>query len=147
MNDHTDWYCLKRGAMYYGMTLAKSAASDPALQEVFYTAFYVAEYFRNLILEQMGYQWSYEKQVMWYQDNSYYSHGASPVHNSTDAYTQVWDYNHYDTVYNYHDQDDVHTAYPWTPMDYVYAIVSPIQNAVHSAGHATYPSHTYFPNF
>lgn len=26
MNDDTDWYSLKRGAMYYGMTLATSAA-------------------------------------------------------------------------------------------------------------------------
>ena len=71
----------------------------------------------------MGYQWSEEKQVMWKQDNSWADHADSPVHLGTDMYTQVWDYNHYDTMYNYHDQDDVHTAYPMTPADYVRAIL------------------------
>ena len=80
VNDDTDWQSLKRGAIYYALTLSKSAAQDPGLQQVFMTAFGVADKVRTKVLLKNG--WTYNEEYQAFEREDYghmhYDYGLTP---------------------------------------------------------------------
>lgn len=80
VNDDTNWQSLKRGAIYYALTLSKSAAQDPGLQQVFMTAFGVADQVRTKAMIANGWTYNEEDQVFEREEYGHidYDYGLTP---------------------------------------------------------------------